>query len=314
MAWLGIDLGGTKLAFGIFNEEGRLLFKNVLFLEKTTGQEVGDMLVNETIDLIRNNLWTINGIGISIPGIYHIKTGTVWAPNISSWENFPLLAALKKSVPNIPVHIDSDRACCILGEAWLGKARGCSNAVFLTVGTGIGAGILVDGRILRGANDIAGAIGWLAIQKPFEPKYISCGCFEYGASGKGIARLTNDFLKENKYYSGVLNEIIPELITGEVVFEAYAKGDEIAQKVMAACIDDWAMAAANLVSLFNPEKIIFGGGVFGPAIPLIPKIREEATKWAQPVSMKEVIFEPAALGEDAALFGAASLSFQHITS
>ena len=314
MAWLGIDLGGTKMAFGVFNEQGELLFKNVLFLEKSTGQEVSDMLINETLELIRNNLWPINGIGISIPGIYHIKTGTVWAPNISGWENFPLLAALNKAVPNIPVYIDSDRACCILGEAWLGKARGCNNVVFLTVGTGIGAGILVDGRILRGANDIAGAIGWLAIKKPFEQKYISCGCFEYGASGKGIARLTNDFLAENKNYSGTLNKIPPELITGELVFEAYAKGDEIADKVIAACIEDWGMAVANLVSLFNPEKIIFGGGVFGPAIPLIPKIREEAAKWAQPVSMKEVIFEPSALGEDAALFGAASLSLQNIFS
>src|SRR5690606_7336356 len=116
------------------------------------------------------------------------KSGTVWAPNIPGWEDYPLKAELEAVLNRIPVSIDSDRACYILGEYWKGAAQNCEDAIFLAVGTGIGAGILADGRILRGAGDIAGAIGWMALDHPYQEKYIPCGCFEYQASGDGVAR------------------------------------------------------------------------------------------------------------------------------
>lgn len=313
MALLGIDLGGTKLALAVLSNEGQLLHKQSIPLHGREGKEVSDLIIRNFLELSENDHYAINSIGISIPGIYRSKTGTVWAPNIPGWEDYPLLQEFQQIAGNTNVTIDSDRACCILGEVWLGNAKGCKDAIFLTVGTGIGAGILINGQVFRGANDIAGAIGWMALQKPFDEKYIPCGCFEYSASGNGIARLTRELLKENKNYTGELRKIAPQQITAPFVFEALEKNDELAIQVMDLCIESWGMATANLVSLFNPEKIIFGGGVFGPAAPLIPKIKKEAAKWAQPVSMKLVEFEPTSLKIDAGLYGAAYLALKNST-
>src|SRR5678815_4753324 len=116
-----------------------------------------------------------------------IKTGKVWAPNIPDWGDYPLLEEVENVSGEIPVTIDSDRACYILGELWQGNARGCTDAIYLSVGTGIGAGILTDGKVLRGSHDIAGAIGWMALTRPFSEEYTDCGCFETYASGEGIA-------------------------------------------------------------------------------------------------------------------------------
>ena len=225
----------------------------------------------------KSNDHNINSIGISVPGISNTGKGTVWAPNIGGWEDYPLMAEVMEIAGDIPVVIDSDRACHILGEVWMGNARGCRDAVFLAVGTGIGAGILVNGEVLRGSNDIAGAIGWMALDRPFRDKYIECGCFEYHASGEGIARVARDLLAENSSYSGMLRNMEPQGITASYLFSAWEAGDPLAKEVIDRCIEFWGMAVANLVSLFNPEKIILGGGVFGPAVKLIPVIRKEAS-------------------------------------
>jgi glucokinase len=223
-----------------------------------------------------------------------------------------LLQEVKAISCKIPVIIDSDRACYISGEFWKGNAQGCKNAIFLAVGTGIGAGILVNGEILRGGHDIAGAIGWMALNRPFDDKYISCGCFEYYSSGEGIAKQTMELLKNRKTYSGELLKKQNGKITSYDVFAAYHNGDTLAAEIIKQCIEFWGMAVANLISLFNPEKIIFGGGVFGPAIPLIPEIKNEAGKWAQPVSINQVTIEPSALGGDAGVYGAGFLALKNM--
>lgn len=312
MALLAIDLGGTKLALAVFNHKGQLLHKSSILLQERKGKEVADLMIRNFLELQKNELYVIDSIGISIPGIFRSESGTVWAPNIPGWDDYPLLDEFKIVAKGIPVSIDSDRACCILGELWQGNAQGCSDAIFLTVGTGIGAGILINGNVFRGANDIAGAIGWMALQKPFQEKYIPCGCFEYFSSGDGIARLVKELLEANPEYTGELKNSSTK-VTASSVFEAEKNDDEIASKAIEICIEYWGMAAANLVSLFNPQKIIFGGGVFGPAVFLIPKIKSEAAKWAQPVSMKLVEFEPSALKSDAGLFGAAFLALKNIS-
>jgi len=253
----------------------------------------------------------INSIGIAVPGISHKKSGTVWAPNISGWENYPLLQEVKEISNEIPVSIDSDRACYILGESWKGSAKGCSDAIYLAVGTGIGAGILVNGSVLHGAYDIAGAIGWMALDRPFEDKYISCGCFEYHASGEGLTKIAREIIQSNNRASE-LSKLVA--ITARDIFSAYEKNDAVAIAVIKQAIEFWGMAIANLVSLFNPEKIILGGGVFGPAIKFISGIREEASKWAQPVSMQQVSIEASALGSDAGLYGAALVALQNLNS
>jgi glucokinase len=310
MSLLAFDLGGTKLAVAVFSEEGRMLQREVVAVEGRSGSDVGK-LISGRISSFPDGI-TIRSVGISVPGIYHSKSGRVWAPNIAGWEDYPLLAEVKAAAGTLPVTIDSDRACYILGELWQGNARQCGDAIFLAVGTGIGAGILAGGQVLRGSRDIAGAVGWMALQKPFDDKYTRCGCFEYYGSGTGIAGLARDLVKEQAGYKGVLSNLRPEDIASKDVFKALESGDEIAVKVAGLCVAFWGMACANLVSLFNPEKIIFGGGVFGPAVSLIGEIRAEASRWAQPVSMKQVSFEPSALGGDAGVTGAGFLALQNI--
>jgi glucokinase len=317
MALLAFDLGGTKLATAVFNEQGDILFREITALEKRKGKEVAELItstflsISETVRLSGDK---IQSVGISVPGIYRSKSGTVWAPNIPGWDDYPLLDEVKKVAGNIPVTIDSDRACYILGEVWKGNAKECRDAIFLAVGTGIGVGILIEGNVLRGAHDIAGAIGWMALDRPFKEAYISCGCFEHYTSGEGIAKQAQQLLREEKNYSRELKNKPIQEIDCRDVFNAYENKDEIAQKVIAMCIEFWGMATANLVSLFNPEKIIFGGGVFGPAIPLIPQIKTEATRWAQPISIQQVSFETAALGADAGVYGAGYLAFNQLHS
>ena len=248
----------------------------------------------------------VEAIGAAVPGIARAESGRVWAPNIPGWEDYPLRTELEAAAggPAVPVVIDSDRAACILGEAWRGAASGCRNAIFLAVGTGIGAGILADGRMLRGAHDSAGAIGWLALSRPFQAEYVACGDFEYHASGVGLARVAARLLSQTAGYRGPLNR--RRALTARDVFAAYEAGDILAARVMREAIEYWGAACANLVSLFNPEKIIVGGGVFGPAARFLDAIEAEARRWAQPVAISRVDFEASKLGGDAGLYGAGS--------
>jgi glucokinase len=317
MALLGIDLGGSKLAIAIFSNEGKILLKEAFPLANREGRDAGKFITDNVARLIQYadiQKYSINSIGISVPGIAHSSSGTVWAPNIPGWEDYPLLKEVQQVAENIKVSIDSDRACYILGELWKGNARGCRDAIFLSVGTGIGAGILINGEILRGSHDIAGCIGWMALQKPYNDKYTGCGCFEYYASGEGLAKVARELLKEQKSYNGLLSDKKRDEITSIDVFAAYAKGDKLAGEVMQTAIEFWGMAVANLVSLFNPEKIIFGGGVFGPGNQFMSDIKKEAVKWAQPVGMNQVILDVTALSGDAGVYGAGFLALKHLNS
>ncbi len=317
MPILAADLGGTKLALGIFSNNIDLLHKEKVLLDNSTGREVGRMIcdhISAMINSQKEQNEKIEAIGMAIPGIYSESRGTVWAPNIPGWENYPLLEELKSVAPGIPIIISSDRACYVTAEIEKGIARNCSDAVFIAVGTGIGAGIVCGGKILVGANDIAGAIGWMALNQPFKEKYSSCGCFESIASGQGIIKSAIEFMQSHPEYDGELKTIPSDLLSTHDVFDAYDQGDILAGEVIRCCIEVWGMALANVVSMLNPQMVIFGGGVFGPAAKWLPEIEAEARKWAQPVSMQYVSVVATSLGPDAGLYGAACLAFQKIKS
>ena len=312
---LGIYLGGTKISGALFDTDGMISDSRVRLIGSKQGQEVCNeikSLIGEFFEWATGLDRTINRVGIAVPGIYYSDSGKVWCPNIPGWDDYPLQQELSDylSPQGIEVSVDSDRACYILGEVWKGAAKGCSHAIFLAVGTGIGAGILIDGNVLRGANDIAGAIGWLAVTHPFQEAYTSYGCFEYHASGNGIARMAQEILQNQQTKLKNFPDVPADEITAKHVFEAFAHGDPIAETVIHRSIEFWGKASANLVSLFNPEKIIFGGGVFGPATQLIDDIYAEAQKWSQPISIKRVHFQASQLGTAAGLYGAGYLSLQ----
>lgn len=310
---IAVDLGGTKISGALFDREGAVLQREVLRREHRQGREVGEqvaVLIHQLQEVAQGHGRPVAAVGIGVPGIYYAASGRVWAPNIPGWEDYPLREEIVAILgAGIRLHIDSDRACYILGERWKGAAAGCRDAIFLAVGTGIGAGIIVDGRLLRGHSDIGGAVGWLVLGPPELPGHPE-GNFEQYASGEGLAK-TAAYLHGYEYVAVRVpgRGMVPEPSTAEL-FAAYDAGDPVAIHIVKVAISLWGKAAANLVSIFNPEKIIFGGGVFGPAADLLPLIREEAERWAQPISMKQVQLEVSALGGDAGLYGAGYLAWE----
>ena len=313
MPVIAIDLGGTKVASALVAEDGAIPARGHVLLGGRAGADVASLVSDQCRSLLADagarGSTPPPAVGVVVPGIYRAPSGTVWAPNIRGWDDFPLRETLQRALgPSTRVVIDSDRAAYILGETWRGAAAGARDAIFLAVGTGIGAGILVDGRVLRGHADIAGAIGWLALDRPYMDRWTGCGCFEYHASGSGLTNVARDLLEATSSYRGELQDLRGDDLSTARLFEAYDRGDEIAVRVMGEATEFWGMATANLVSLFNPETIVFGGGVFGPAVRFLDAIGLEAKRWAQPISMQQVKLVPSALGGDAGLYGAARLA------
>jgi len=309
---LGIDLGGTKLSGALFSIDGEPIHRTEIQHGAKGGVETGSLVVKMVLDLkshAQDHAYRVESIGICIPGISNQEQRTVWAPNIPEWEAYPLYKELRDAInnPAIPISIESDRNCYILGEMWKGNARQCSNAIFMAIGTGIGIGIVSNGQIINGMNGISGAIGWMALDRPYSKEYEPCGQLEFHASGTGIARKAANLIKQ-----GAKSEYLnADQISVRNVFSAYAAHDPVAVEVLEKCIEYWGMAVANLVSLLNPEKIIFGGGVFGPAIQFLDDIYEEACKWAQPISIQQVKLETSALQGDAGLYGAGYMAIRN---
>ncbi len=311
-AVIGMDLGGTKLSGALFSREGDIIHKTEILLEGKAGATVGSLAVDQLLELeahAQKRESQLLSVGICVPGISKQSNNTVWAPNIPGWKAYPLYEELKAGLnnPDIPVSVESDRNCYILGEIWKGSARGCKNVIFMAIGTGIGLGIMANGHIINGSDGIAGSIGWMALNRPYSKEYDPCGQLEYFASGTGIVRYAESLLQKDlksKY-------LIKGTITAREVFAAYDKQDPVASRVMEECIEYWGMTVANLVSIFNPEKIIFGGGVFGPALQFLPAIYKEAQKWAQPISIQQVNLEASALKGDAGLIGAGYLALRN---
>jgi len=307
MVFIGADLGGTKLAVAAFDGNGEIIARDVTPLADRKGAAVGSLVAKTVQKLIAKH--KSDAAGVCVPGIYRADHGTVWAPNIGGWDDYPLAQELRDSLgPDVRVTIDSDRAAYVLGETWCGAARGAKDAIFLAVGTGIGAGIISGGNLLRGEGDVAGAIGWLALDRPFIGRYRQHGCFEDAASGPGLVRVARDLMHADVNYAGMLAQANPDSMEASDIFAAHDRNDRIACEVIDNAVELWGMAVANLVSLFNPEIVVFGGGVFGPAAKFLDRIQTEAKRWAQPIAMQQVKLVVSALGSNAGLYGAGRLA------
>jgi len=307
---VGIDLGGTKVSLGIFALDGCCRWKALERLNGRKGGQVGALIVTmlaEILSLAKERGYRVMAVGLCVPGIYDRNAQSVWAPNIPGWEAYPLKQELETSLAgsDIPVIIDNDRSCTILAEVWKGRAKGCENALFVAVGTGIGLGIWANGQVLGGAHGIAGAIGWLGIGPDSQG-----GNLEASASGIGIASQAARLLAERPELSSELRNLPPAALTAAEVFKAYGKGDPIATGVLDRAVTQWGLCTAHLISIFDPETIIFGGGIFGPAAQFMEAIRAEAKKSAQPISFGKVNLGTSALDGDAAMIGAAYLALR----
>ena len=308
---LAIDIGGTKAAFGLFDDTGAISLHTEKIFAHSEETEVSNIIIEEILRILhhctQNNI-TVKAVSVAVPGIVWADKGTVWAPNQKGWDDYPLQKEIETAIGNIPVIVNNDRTCYIVGEKWKGKTQNCVNAIFIAVGTGIGAGIMVNNKVLTGSNDVAGAVGWITLPAPglLNPPEKIC-TFEHYASGRGIVLLAKNLMTMQPQYKGCLKNKQP--LSARDIIEAYTN-DELAQHVVQECIELWGMAAANLISIFNPDKVIFGGGVFGPAAQFLPQIKMVIDRWAQPVSAKQCTVEVSAFPKQAGMYGAACLAFQ----
>jgi glucokinase len=288
---IAVDLGGTKLSAALVDAAGAVSHR--LKIPAAPGDVRSSVeqiarVVGELLHASGMGRDAIRAIGIIVPGIYFVGTGEAWAPNLWGHANVPLRVELGREL-KIPIKIDSDRAGYVTGERWLGAARGLNDVVFLAVGTGIGAGIISGGRLVRGAADISGAVGWFALNAEHREIYREMGCWEAEAAGPALARRMGASSAE------------------EVVASA-RKGDAAAKRAVEQSAMYLGMGIANIVSILNPEMIVLGGGLMQAPDLFLEPIRLTMAQWAQPVAAKQVRIEMTQLGEDAGLLGAARLA------
>lgn len=280
---LGIDLGGTKLAAALVDDEGRVLQKVREPVDQTHNRSAVAQLAR-VIDSFAEA--RPEAIGICIPGIADSRTQTVWAPNIKGWDHIPLTQLLARP-GGPPIVIESDRNAAVLGEVLYGAAVGKNDVVFLIIGTGIGAGILVAGQVLRGARDIGGAVGWIPVWTDEEKRH-----FEDVAAGPAIEREAH----EQFHLEGCK---VPQLV------ELARSGHPRVQELLANVGKAIGQVLSVLVSTLNPEMIVLGGGVAHAWDLLAPSALETMKLWSQPIAVRQVQIVVSTLGEDAGILGVA---------
>ena len=290
---VGVDVGGTKIAAAVVDSQGRIHEK----IKLKTEREDRDRSLAQVAQAahaavaVSGVAWRqIAAVGVDVPGIYYPKTGNVWAPNLPGWDQIPLRDRLAPQLP-CPIVADSDRAAYVLGEQWMGAARGLDDVVFLAVGTGIGAGIVTGGRLCQGAEGIAGAVGWFALNPEKKAIYQQTGCWESEAAGPGLARRLG----------------APD---AETVIAAARRGDPNALRAVDETVRYLGMGVANLISLLNPEIIVLGGGLMQAGDLFLKPLRREVRDWAQPLAVQSARIELTQLGEDAGLLGAARIALE----
>lgn len=288
---LAVDLGGTKLAVAVIDEEGTLLWRAQQPIEGNSADSCAREIARLAAQAAAATGSMPVAAGCLVPGIVR-EDGAAWAPNLWGREFQPLGEALRRRLP-WPVLVENDRAGHLLGESWKGAARGARDAVFIAVGTGIGAGIMAGGRLLSGARGIAGSVGWMCLSEAWREEYAAAGCYEWQAAGPALARLARESGREGD---------------AAAVTAAARAGEPWAIAIVERVAAIHGRAVANLVSLLDPEVVVLGGGAFADADLFLEPIRREMLKWAQPVSAAAVRITASELGAAAGLFGAARLA------
>lgn len=303
-----IDVGGSKVAAAAVDRRGRLAQRTQVATSQESAQAIIDQIVrlaNEQRALAEG---CVVGVGVAIPGAVDPTTGFVrWAPNLPGWRDIPLGSLLQEAL-DLPVCVGYDGHMAALGECWRGAGRGARNVICLVIGTGIGGGIILDGRLYHGGNNIAGAAGWMAAANSPPPNSSparAVGWLESQVAGPGVAAVV-----ERALNAGSSSSLDGQLLTGAAVFAAAEAGDALARQVVDEAARTLGLAVVSIVSLLDPDIVILGGGV-GSAVPTyLEATRTAVASYAQPISARRVRIERATLGNDANLVGAAKLVFE----
>lgn len=310
---IGIDLGGTTVKFAILTEEGEIQQKWSI---ETDISEEGTKIVPSIIDSINKHMNMYNmtsedfvGIGMGSPGTVDAVNGTVIGAYNLNWKTLQPLRKQVEAGIGIPFFIDNDANVAALGEAWRGAGESDPNVVFLTLGTGVGGGIIVGKKLVHGAIGAAGEVGHITV----EPDGYECtcgktGCLETVASATGVVHLARDFA-DSFAGESKLKYIIDDgqLITAKDVFDLAKKEDPLALIVVDKVAYYLGLASSHLANILNPSTIVLGGGVSKAGEILTETIQPYFEKYTFPTIRQSTKIRLAILGNDAGVIGASSL-------
>lgn len=309
---IGIDVGGTNVKIALVDSDGKIGYSNTIPTRAEMGYEYTINNMKQAIrDLMTETKLSakdIEGIGFGLPGQVDFKSGIVrLITNIPGWVEIPLAKMIEDEF-HIPTRIDNDVRCAALGELNFGAGKGCENLICITVGTGIGSGLIINGRLVRGASNAAGEIGHIKLQMHDGP-ICGCGdtgCLEAFASGPSIVAMAEEYIMGGKStkYREMANG---GAITPFIVAEAAKAGDPVARRIFTRMGEYIGIGMTSVVNLLNPERIIVGGGVADAGDILLTPLKETIKKRAMKIAGETVQVVPAQLGNTAGVIGASLL-------
>ena len=305
---LAVDLGGTKLAVAVVSPRGELLAE----LQEPTCQDGPQAGIEQILRMARTLLdapelvpLNVEAVGVGIPAVLERESDfVIWGPNLNGWRNVAFRPALESAL-NLPVFVEYDGHTAVLAEYWLGAGKSFHNVVDVIIGTGIGGGMILEDRLVRGFNRLAGAAGWFVLDSDpnlRDDRAHSIGFWEAVAAGPGLALQAQADLPLHP------NSLLAQLnhpLTAIDIFAAAKQDDRFATQVLKRLADWLGLGIANIVSLINPEVVVLGGGMGSQCAALIPSIQEIIQRWAQPISARAVQLKVSPLGGQAGVLGAA---------
>jgi len=306
---LGVDIGGTKVAVGLVDHQGKILAQGRQPMIANGTAEAGLEAVLTAIGSLSAKS-TFSAIGICAPGPLDPKTGIVLnPPNLPCWRNFPLAARIQSHY-SVNVVVDNDANAAALAECRWGAAKGYRYVFYATIGTGIGTGIVFDGRIYHGNTGAAGEGGHVSID--YRGPICACGkrgCIEILAAGPAIAKRAREKFASGKRPSAILDLAQGDVlsITSEMVGKAYASGDPLAKEILLETVALLLPWLGNIVDLLDPDIIVMGGGVAAMLSPFFADIKAQLPPWCVNPRASEVPIVMAHYGSDAGIAGGAAL-------
>jgi len=313
--YLGIDVGGTKVAAGMVTSRGKILSKVRVPMSsrgsEAEGLDAVERAIAAAFEKEPKRRASVAAIGISSPGPLDPRKGIIVnPPNLPCWHNFPLAAKVQR-LQRLPTFVDNDANAAALAEAIWGAGRGYASVFYATLGTGIGTGVILDGRIYHGRTGAAAEGGHVSID--YHGPKCACGklgCIEALSAGPAVAKRARERLAGGGPDREKLLALAggnPESVTAELVGAAWRAGDKLAASILQDTADLLAIWLGNIVDLFEPDVIVFGGGMGELFSQWFPRIREQLPAWTINSRCKEIPFVRARYGEDSGIAGAASL-------
>jgi glucokinase len=318
-AIIGIDLGGTNVKTAVVSREGRVMGKDSRPTDAEKGLDAVLAKMTEGVDaaLQAANLGRsdVLAVGIGAPGPMNWQTGVVFAPpNLPGWSNVPLAELMHERL-GISVYVDNDANAACYGEFWLGVGRNVDSMILLTLGTGVGGGLVLMGQLLRGPDGTAGEIGHICVER--DGRQCNCGargCLEQYASVSGMVKTARMRIEQGGLDTALIEMCEGNLdnLTGKMISDAIEQGDAFAKWVMEETGRWLGVGIGSIINLLNPEMVVLAGGMIAAGDVLFTPVRETARAQSFEVPGKRAEIIPAGLGGDAGVIGAAGCALSRV--